>query len=201
MRKLLSGIFLALLFVTSHYQVASADVNNFVVNNFHARYELSEGVKGGGAIVKERLTVTFTDYNHGILRAIPKSYDGHSVKPKVTEVKRDDTGEPFSTYSDSNDNLVIKIGDPNKTITGQHSYEITYHLRGVIHFLDEPYDEFYWDINGTDWQQQFEQVSAEVVFISGGPLTWPKLPYPRACYTGREGQAEQTCQFETTQTG
>ncbi len=183
---LMSGV-LALPIIFS-VAIAKADVNDFVIHRFHGRYELNDQVAGGGMTVKEEISLTFSDYNHGILRALPKKYDGNNTKIEVLNIMRDGKTEPYSTYSDSNGNLVLKIGDANVTITGPHDYEITYKQRGIIHFLED-HDEFYWDINGIDWDQPFESVSAEVIMPPG----WQEPSLGTSCYTGSLDSNETSC--------
>jgi uncharacterized protein (TIGR04222 family) len=44
----------------------------------------------------------------------------------------------------------IRIGDPNRTITGRHRYVIRYRLDGVLNgFAD--HDELYWNVTGDQW--------------------------------------------------
>ena len=52
-------------------------------------------------------------------------------------------------------------------------------------------DELYWDVNGDQWQQQFQAVNASVV--SGVGLTSPDP----VCYTGFFGDTESTCSIAT----
>src|SRR3989344_4271645 len=118
-----------------------ADVNDFVITNFQADYTLSADKPAGLMRVKEVIDVNFSDYNHGILRAIPASYNGHNIHLRDISID----GWPFSTYS-QNGHVVLKIGDPNQTVTGRQKFVIHYTLQNVITFYDD-HDELYWDIN------------------------------------------------------
>ena len=177
--------------------VAHADVNDFVVENFHGTYWIGSNTKGGSMTVKEEISVVFSDYNHGILRALPKKNHGVDTQIHVSEVDRDGRHEPFTTYSDSNDNLVVKIGDAGSTITGKHTYTITYYVtRGVISFYQDK-TEWYWDINGTAWSQPFTQVSGEVIFPDGAT----NASLARSCYTGFQGESGTDCSITPTAHG
>ncbi len=44
----------------------------------------------------------------------------------------------------------IKIGDPDRTITGVHTYDITYRMRGVLNAFAD-HDELVWNVNGVNW--------------------------------------------------
>src|SRR4051812_31491236 len=116
---LLAGITLLSALISP---LAHADVNDFTINNFDADYTLGLDDPQGTLTVKEQLTVDFSGYNHGILRALPKKYNGMPQHLHVSAVSRDGAKEPYSTYT-SNGNLVLKIGDANKTITGLHHYD------------------------------------------------------------------------------
>ncbi len=175
---------------------ADADVNDFVIHEFDGRYELFNDVHGGRLQVEEDIHLTFSDYNHGIYRAIPTDYQGHSAKLHVTSIERDGNSEPFTSYEQAN-NKVLKIGNANQTITGDHSYKIKYEMIGVVNYQNG-FDEWYWDVNGNQWGQPFEKVAGEVIF----PASWNDqgLPTP-ACYTGKLGSTEQACQLTRTDRG
>ena len=78
----------------------------------------------------------------------------------MLSIKRDGQSEPYIIYEE-NDNTVVRIGNAETFITGEHTYEISYKVENVISFYDD-YDEFYWDINGDQWLQTFENVSVDL---------------------------------------
>ena len=190
---LLIATFLCAFFVAPK---AQADVNDFVINDFHGRYELSKDTHAGKLKVTETIKLTFSDQNHGIFRAIPVDYRDNSLKLDIKSVQRDGREEPFTTYGEAN-NEVLKIGDGDKTITGQHTYEIQYEMKNIVRFYDD-YDEWYWDINGDQWEQPFEHVSGEVIMPEG----WSTEGIPSAsCYTGKLGSTQSICNIVQTVTG
>ncbi|MGE5596702.1 MAG: DUF2207 domain-containing protein [Hyphomicrobiales bacterium] len=68
----------------------------------------------------------------------------------VTSV-RDENGSPYQyEVSDSGDGKRIKIGDPDRTITGVHTYVINYTVRGALDRLPS-HDELAWNATGGDW--------------------------------------------------
>lgn len=172
--------------------VASASVNDFTITNFQSDQTLSRNDPQGQLNIVERINVHYNDYNHGILRAIPKSYKNHSLQIKVNSIKSD-TGAPtqFTTYT-SNGNTVLKIGSPSRTITGDQEYTINYTVNNVIGFYQD-HDELYWDVNGDQWSQPFDKVSVNLDLPSG--LTQSEAP---ACYTGSFGSTARDCTITTT---
>jgi uncharacterized membrane protein YgcG len=167
---------------------AFADVNDFTVTDFTANYYLTNADPQGQMHIVEKISVDFTDNNHGILRAIPESYNGHPLHLHINSVGST-SGAPaqFSTYT-SNGNEVLKIGDPNRTVTGNQEYTIDYTVQNVISFYQN-HDELYWDINGDQWSQPFTAVHATFHLPSGLKL-WSQKP---ECYTGRYGSTTQDC--------
>ncbi len=167
--------------------LASADVNDFTVTSFVAEETLSRADRQGELHIIEHINVDFTDSNHGILRAIPNNYKHHSLQLRTNKITSD-SGAPtkFTTYT-SNGNTVLKIGDPAQTVTGSQQYTIDYNLRNVISFYKD-HDELYWDVNGTEWQQQFNHVSV-IVHLPDG-LKHVRQP---TCYAGAYGATSQDC--------
>ncbi len=147
-------------------QVAYADTNNFTVTNFAADYYLSNNDPQGEMRIVERINVVFTDQNHGLLRALPQDYSGRSLHLHVNKVTSDSSAPvKYTTYT-SNGNKVLKIGDPNRTVTGAQEYTIDYTVDNVIKFFDNK-PQLYWNVNGVGWDQSFEHVSAAVHLANG----------------------------------
>ncbi len=165
---------------------ASADVNDFVITSFKADETLTRSDPQGELRVIERINVNFSDNNHGILRAIPERYKNHSLQLHINKISSD-TNAPtdYDTYT-SNGNTVLKIGDPDRTVTGAQEYTIDYTLRNVISFYND-HDELYWDVNGDQWEQSFQNVSVT--------LHLPKdlKTKQQLCYAGAFGSTNSDC--------
>lgn len=95
---------LSLLLLTN---TVNADVNDFVVNDLTADYYLSKDDPQGQMRVVERIDLTFSDNNHGVLRAIPTSYKDTSLNLSISKISSE-TNAPagYTTYSE-NGNLVL----------------------------------------------------------------------------------------------
>lgn len=167
--------------------VVSAGVNDFTITSFDAEQTLTRSDSQGELHIVERLTVDFTDQNHGLLRALPQRYKHHSLQLKVNSIQSA-TNAPtqYTTYT-QNGNTVLKIGDPNRTVTGRQQYTIDYTVRNVISFYDD-HTELYWDVNGDQWDQMFERVSVTLRLPEGLRLS----AKPR-CFTGSYGETVQQC--------
>lgn len=167
--------------------VSAQNVNNFKIHSFEAEYFLGQDSDGRSTLrTVEKIKAEFPAYdqNHGLERAIPKKYDGHSTSLKIESVQ-DDAGKDLP-YSDStvNDNLVLRMGKADEYVHGEKIFTITYTQRDVTkYFNDTNDDEFYWDINGTQWAQGIGFVSAKVHV---GEELVAKLNNQASCYQGIE---------------
>lgn len=189
MLGIISATILCGLFVNvAHAQ----NVNNFTIQNFEADYYLSQDSEGRSQLKTiEKITAQFPDFdqNHGLERAIPQSYDGHSTSLKIESIT-DKDGQDLS-YSDStkNGNLVLRIGDASSYVHGEQTYVITYTQRDVTrYFADTNDDEFYWDVNGTQWQVPIVELEARLHVVS--PLS-DALSDRSSCYKGISGSVAQ----------
>ena len=168
---------------------AFADVNDFTITNLSADYYLTRDDPQGQMRVVERLDVDFETNNHGILRALPESYKNLPLNIRVNRISSD-SGAPtqYTTY-EQNGNKVLKIGDPDRTVTGMQEYTIDYTLQNVVTFYAD-HDELYWNTNGLQWMQPFERITATIHLPSGLSLG----PHAPVCYTGPEGSRDQSCE-------
>lgn len=112
---------------------------------------------GGSILVRETIDYDFgAEPHHGIFRDIPVRlrYDDSRDRLYPIDVVsvRASAGTPAEyAVEDLNGGLErIRIGDPDRTITGAHTYEIVYRVRGALNgFAD--HDELYWNAIGTEW--------------------------------------------------
>ena len=165
-----------------------ADVNNFTITNFSADYYVTNADPQGQMRVVEKISVDFTDNNHGLLRALPESYKGHPLHLHINKISSTSGAPTQYTTSTSNGNEVLKVGDPNRTVTGSQEYTIDYSMQNVISFYKD-HDELYWDINGDQWNQPFTVLHATVHTPTGLKL-WMQKP---ECFVGTYGSTSQAC--------
>jgi uncharacterized protein (TIGR04222 family) len=123
--------------------------------------------------------------HHGIYRDVPvrtdrSGKDGYDrVYPLTVSSVSASAGTPAQyTVEDDGDNQRIKIGDPDQTITGAHTYDITYRVRGAMNAFPD-HDELVWNAIGTEWSVPIERGSAVV----HAPAAIPRV----GCATGSYG--------------
>ncbi|MFH0829110.1 MAG: DUF2207 domain-containing protein [Candidatus Kerfeldbacteria bacterium] len=187
MRKLILLAVLALAFVATPSFAANLSFPSFL-SDITVNTDAS-------ILVRETIVVTYHTDMHGFFRTIPFRYDtgdGGRVSVPISNVSvtQDSSAATFTTSKKGND-LTIKVGDPNKTITGEHEYVISYTASAVVNFFSD-HDELYWNVTGDKWDAPLQKVDAIVHHPSGVSGTILQL----ACYTGEAGSRETNCTSE-----
>ena len=186
---------LLLLLVAQTGIVSASSADDFTVTDFQADYYLDKDAEGRSTLkTVETITAVFPDYdqNHGIERAIPSKYDDHSTSLTIQSITDENNQSvDYTTYKQGN-YLVSRIGDANEYAHGSQTYIITYTQRDVTrYFSDTNSDEFYWDINGTDWHQSIDKITARLHL---GDNIKTSLTGNMACYYGA-WNAINTCEI------
>ena len=135
--------------------------------------------------------------HHGILRVIPVAYGrgraaDYQIRLEVSEVT-DADGRPWPWQTrTSGSALEIRIGDPDRTVSGVEDYWIHYRVeRGILFFPD--HDELYWNATGNQVDVPVDRASA-TVYLPGGlaPADVQQL-----CFTGPQGSLAQDCKAKS----
>ncbi|MEV7756236.1 DUF2207 domain-containing protein [Microbacterium sp. NPDC089180] len=197
----LVGLALVVLSAMAVPAPARADVGDFIFDSFSADMTLSRADDGHAELaVTETLVARFPDedQNRGIIRSLPDDYDGVPLHTRVVSVT-DASGAPIP-YDVETDRREVRVltGD-DSFVRGVQTYVISYTQRDAIRsFADTNADEFYRDINGTQWEQPFGAVSARLRVDPA--LTDAALDGAAACYVGTQGSS-QTCTLDRTTDG
>lgn len=167
------------------------------IKNFHSNIYIK---KDGTILVQENIEYDFgSALRHGIYRDIPYRYSSgltkYSVRLDVEDVTNFQDEPYIYDVSQSGGWANIKIGDPERKITGLHNYRIEYKVRGAIGFFED-HDELYWNVTGDEWRVPILNSGANVYFnddIAEGVMA--------ACYTGIYGSTEENCTSEISNSG
>ena len=144
--------------------------------------------------ITETITYDFEDADrHGIYRDIPVVYrrngGEYELRLDGIQVLRDGKSEPFTKSSQGND-LRIKIGDKDKTITGPHVYTISYNTnRAINDFPETKTQEFYWNAVGLGWPVSIESARFSIQL----PDTVKAESVSTTCFVGIFGSIEKSC--------
>lgn len=148
------------------------------------------------ATITETIKYNFGSYpRHGIKRYIPiKTKDSNNkghyyYEAKLLNVSAD--GKPVEVKKQRQGSyLYLRIGDPDKTITGQHEYKITYTI-GPVMEQGKDGAGFAWDVIGDEWEVPIKSAQASVTYPDGANVT------SVLCYTGQSGSTEKNCSVTT----
>ncbi len=177
--------------------VSYSSANNFYFKDFTADYYLTKAEDGTSRMtVVEELTAVFpnSNQNHGITRIIP--YTNNDGKNRTMpngdtiyiNVERNGHEEPVSKVEVGDGYFMVYIGDADEYVHGEQTYTLTYEFQNLI--LDfEDWQELYWDANGNDWQQRFDQVTARVHLDDD---IIDHFTGETSCYVGRYGESGQS---------
>lgn len=191
MRNLLLSIFFFFFFLIS--SISAQSVAGEKIQTFATQIKIN---KDGTINVTEKIIYDFDGFQkHGIQRTIPyikKNKEGRLFQLDFKAISvSDENGRPYHyEISKTNDNLKIKIGDADRTITGSHTYVINYQVAGALTYFSD-HDELYWNVTGNDWQVPI--LSASVLIES--PSAINKEDIKLACYTGRFASNLNDCQI------
>ena len=188
--KLALGVLVALLFLPV---IAGAQDTGWTITDFHADYVVHPD---GSLGVIERIEVDFDGLErHGIYRTIPVVYK-RQVSADVPlsagrvrfslDVRQvtDAAGNPIPHEISGIQEKEIRIGDPERTVSGRQTYVIDYALSGGLGFFEE-FDELYWQVTGTRWPVPIEHASATVLLPSDLASAFAdSAPWQARCYAG-----------------
>ena len=129
----------------------AADTDEYTLTKYVVDIEVGEN---NAFRITEHISANFKVPKHGIIREIPlrnkvvrldgtKSY----IRAKISDLRVD--GDIFTAKNDFG-SRVIQIGNPDKTVIGNRDYIITY-LYDIGRDRGEGYDEFYFNIIGSEW--------------------------------------------------
>lgn len=155
------------------------------IDSFETRMEIRED---SSVFLKETIVYNFDENErHGIFRTVPKEFTDtqgvvHSLTISLLTVT-DEKGDVYTWDDESDsDEFHIRIGDPNTTIHGIHTYVITYIINDAISFLDDR-DELYWNVTGNGWAVPIENVRTLIKL----PAVVDQKDVFVSCYRGRKG--------------
>src|SRR4051812_37853984 len=143
--------------------------------------------QSGDLRVVEQIVYDFgSNSKHGITRDIPTRFRYKNMRFDRLEPVSDvavsaSPGTPTNTKVSTEAGVThIRIGDSDRTITGVHTYNIAYRVRGVLNSFPD-HDELYWNAIGDQW---FVPIDSAVATVSA-----PGIIQGVACFAGRSGSS------------
>jgi uncharacterized membrane protein YgcG len=161
------------------------------ITSYDTRLEVAAD---GSLHVTETIVYDFDgNQRHGIFRQIPARFHYDDTHDRVypinnVSVSMDDTGVPVER-STQDSYVTLKIGDPNRTVTGSHRYVISYAVKGALNGFPD-HQELFWNAVGTEWTVPIAAATATVT----GPAEITRV----GCFAGPAG-SQLACQTATSQ--
>ena len=182
MRGLSAFVAAALLAVVPALPAAAASAEDTGGERMTS-YDVQLAVQTDGSMrVRETIGYDFGgNQRHGIVREIDTEQrydDTHDRLFPVSGVTATSPDAPANLQVSGDDaRTTVRIGDPSRTVTGRHTYQITYAVAAATTRLAD-HDELYWNAFGPDWPVPAQTVT---VRVTGAPVT------KATCFMGRPG--------------
>ena len=150
----------------------------------------------GSMLVTETIDYDFaSNERHGIYRDVPVRLRYDSRYDRIFPLKvlsvQGSPGTPDEYKTETTGNYKrIRVGDPDRTITGAHRYTIAYRVDGALNGFPD-HDELYWNAIGTEWSVPIERATVRVTTPAGisavacfGGASGSRLPCSEATRAG-----------------
>ncbi|GAA1220440.1 DUF2207 domain-containing protein [Rhodoglobus aureus] len=169
--------------------IVRAGVDDFEFDTYDADFFLDRDGEGRSTLrtIETFVAMFPANQNKGMRRAIPDYYEGAPVTvSNISVTDEAGTPRPFVVENDEGFTLVTSAAD--SFVDGAQTYVFSYEQSDVTrYFSNTDADEWYWDTNGTGWDQPFGDATATVHLGDG--LAEALIAEPR-CYWGYEGSTE-----------
>ena len=183
MRRLLALLAVTLVLLLSGSGRATAQSAERITD-----YRTTIAIQDDGHLeITEVIAYDFgSNERHGIFRDIPTRFRFDAKHDRVYPLTlRSVTADPASTPTDTKVSEVgnltrIRIGDPDTTVTGQHTYVITYSVEGALNHFED-HDELFWNGIGTEWDVPIEH--GETIVTAPTGITQV------TCFSGPQGSS------------
>ncbi|MBM2820850.1 MAG: hypothetical protein HW405_610 [Candidatus Berkelbacteria bacterium] len=198
MKKIIVLVILFFIFLILPQKASATNIIEEQILKFHSDITINTD---SSVDVREEINYFFSSPRHGFYRKIPYHYKDASqdryFKTPITILSVKDTQEYNWPYEESRDgtDVILKIGDPNKTVEGEQTYIISYNVSGVINYFAD-HDELYWNVTGARYESQ-DGVAVPINNASARAMLPEKVNYETLqykCFTGPLGSSQQDCQ-------
>jgi uncharacterized membrane protein len=165
--------------------IAQDDRGAYTIRNFETDLTVEANTD---LLVEERIEVVFSEPRHGIFRTIPVRYSdpkgyAYSLNLRLLSVTDGDGRAQGTKVTSEGRYVKIRIGDPDRTVTGVVHYVIRYRVKDALTTFAE-HDELYWNATGNEWNAGIARAS--VVVRLPAPVSDADLR--AAAYTGAFGE-------------
>lgn len=166
---LIIEIAISILFLTKNISYAESDEGHsfesyssgFYITSYDVHVDVNEYNQYH---IKETINCYFTESKHGIIRQIPKVNTVRRTDGTTTQNRANISNvEVSEDYEKTNENqeVKLKIGSSDRTVTGAHTYVISYDYN-IRNDKSKGFDEFYFNLIGNKWTTDINKVTFTV---------------------------------------
>jgi len=191
MKKFYSYLFILTLLLPNIVFAASEEIKNFDVEIIPDKsgfqitekieYQFPSNQRRRGIfrdiITNEKREFSYEDYKFDL---------NYNINIEIKNVTDQFDNSYMYKISNIKNGLRVKIGNPNKNISGIKKYYITYYVKGALRFFDHQ-DEIYWNVTGNFWKIPIRSASVNIK-IPNSHLTHNSNEHK--VYIGRYGSKE-----------
>ncbi|CAN5187468.1 hypothetical protein BH09ACT5_BH09ACT5_01840 [soil metagenome] len=168
------------------------DDNAFVFESYGADFYLDVDDNGRSTLTTvETFVAQFPDIdqNQGMRRAIPLKYQCAPTDVSVRSVTDGEgNARPYEVEDDDDGEFLLVTSRADECVHGAQTYVFTYTQHNVTLFPDNSdNNEFYWDTNGTGFDQPFLAATSRVHVPAALAAS---LTGDASCYRGYEGSGD-----------
>jgi uncharacterized membrane protein YgcG len=179
MRMLLTRAALAVLMALTVQVVVSSPVHavpspfaraagDETITSYTIDYEVRPD---GTTHVREQLSYDFgTTARHGILRTLQTREHRDDAQDRLYDITEVDASSPTApddvSVETEGNTTVLRVGDPNATVTGAHDYTLDYVIEGALNAFPDR-GELFWDAAGPDWEVPIDNLTVTVTAPGG----------------------------------
>lgn len=188
--SVIRNIAVALFLSAALWAALISFANAEVIRSFTSDIVINED---SSFVVTETIVYDFQgEQRHGIFRNIKNRhpqeastwYKTRYIEIEPISVARN--GQPEQYTLEQYDGMLVKIGDPNRYLSGIQTYQIMYRVEGGLAQYDDGV-ELYWNVTGDEWEVIIEKAAATVKTLWNNGLS----ANGAACYVGKEGATER----------
>jgi len=150
--KVLTTLTILLLSITQ-----SLWSQGYTIENYDIKIEIS---KDGYFDVNEKISVNFYEERRGIMKNVPREIIVEDKVKKIKLSRINVANYESTTYTEGND-YIIRIGNKDKYITGDHTYDISYRISNAFLFYED-HIAFQYNLI-TDGDTEVNKMSYEII--------------------------------------
>lgn len=167
MKKIILFTFIGLFLFVPGISSARDVISDWYIKDFQSEILVN---KDSSLLITEKIIADCGKLpdKHGIFRVLPTiiNIGNEKISNPIKLISITDFWNNPLEYSTikSSGTITWKIGDPNKTVSGENYYKIIYQVDNAVHFGSSEFDELYWNVLGNFWDLEIDHFAVRIFF-------------------------------------